>query len=73
MIEKTFSENLRKERRKKGFTQQEISDRLNISRKRYAKWEEGRATPSIEYLPSLCEVLRIDDLYLFLSKDLVKS
>ena len=70
---KTFANNLRRERINKGFTQKTMGLELEISRKRYASWEECRGTPNIYYLSRLCEVLEVDDLYLFISKELVES
>ena len=70
---KTFADNLRRERKAKGFTQETMATELGISRKRYASWEECRGTPNIYYLSRLCEVLQVDDLYLFISKELVES
>lgn len=68
MKDKTFAENLKRERKSKGFTQESIAAELRISQKRYAKWEEG-VWPHREFLVKLCEILEVDDLYLFLSKD----
>ena len=70
---KIFAKNLRRERKIKGFTQEQIAAKLNIGQKRYASWEEGRGAPDFLYLSKLCELFQIDDLYLFISKDLVES
>ena len=70
---KIFADNLKRERKAKGFTQETMALELCISQKRYAKWEEGRSAPGIEHLSKLCEVLQIDDLYLFISKELVEN
>lgn len=71
--DKTFADNLKRRRKEKGFTQETIAAELGISRKRYSSWEEGRGTPNIYYLSKLCEVLEVDDLYLFISKELVEN
>lgn len=73
MKDKTFAENLKRERKNKGFTQETIASELKITRARYSSWEEGRGTPNIYYLSKLSEVLEVDDLYLFISKELVES
>lgn len=73
MKNKTFAENLKRERKTKGFTQESISAELSISQKRYAAWEEGRGAPNFYYLAKLSELLEIDDLYLFISKELVEN
>ena len=41
-----FKDNLVKLRVQSGRTQQQIADILQISRKTYAAWEEGRCSPS---------------------------
>lgn len=69
-MNKIFSENLKQKRKEKGFTQEIISERLKIKRSRYAAWEEARAFPAPSMLIRICEVLGVDDLYLFLSKSL---
>ena len=69
--DKTFNNNLKRERKNKGFTQESIAETIGVSRKRYAKWEEDTWPPR-QYIIKICEVLQIDDLYLFLSKDLVE-
>lgn len=67
-----FPGNLKFKRKEKKLTQKSISERLRVNRKRYASWEEGRSDPPLFFLIKLTEVLEIDDLYLFLSKDLAK-
>lgn len=65
-----FADNLKAERKNKGFTQTTISQQLKVDVKRYAAWEEGRSTPNLSHLTTVCEILSIDDLYLFISKKL---
>lgn len=72
MKDQTFSENLKSARKTKGHTQESIAEKLGISAKRYAKWEEGRSEPSYNHLTKLCELLEVDDLYLFISKELAQ-
>ena len=38
------------------FSQQEVSDKLNIKQGTYNKWENNTTTPSCNYLPKLAEV-----------------
>lgn len=70
---KIYSKNLKRKREEKGFTQKSIAEELNITQKRFASWEEGRGAPNFIYQSKLCEILEIDDLYLFISKELVES
>lgn len=47
-------------RTKKGLTQQELADMINISNKAICKWETGRGCPDITLLPELSKALEID-------------
>jgi transcriptional regulator with XRE-family HTH domain len=47
-------------RKKKGLTQQEVADKLNISQPAYHKWETDLAKPSVENLLKISEVYEID-------------
>ncbi|MBR3183998.1 MAG: helix-turn-helix transcriptional regulator, partial [Firmicutes bacterium] len=43
-------------RRIHGFSQEEISEKIGISRQAYAKWESGATIPDIEKCSLLAEV-----------------
>ena len=47
-----------------GFSQEEIAERINISRQAYAKWESGATVPDIEKCGMLAAVygVTIDSL-----------
>ena len=47
------------ERKKKGYSQTELADRLGISNKTVSKWETGKGFPDISLLLPLCEELGI--------------
>lgn len=51
---------LRKIRKKMGFTQIEISEKLGISRSHYAAIENGIKNPSIEVAGKLSDIMRFD-------------
>ena len=46
-------------RKKQGFTQQQLADKLNLSNKTISKWESGSGSPDISNLPVLAEALEI--------------
>jgi len=56
---------LRDLRQKRKLTQQDLADRLGVSRVAVTKWETGDAYPRAELLPKIAEVLRckIDALF----------
>ncbi len=46
-------------RKKLGLTQQQLTDKLNLSNKTISKWEAGNGSPDISNLPVLAEALGI--------------
>jgi transcriptional regulator with XRE-family HTH domain len=59
-----FNEKLQQYRKQSGLTQEQLAERLNISRTAVSKWESGRGFPNIEALKNLSKVFQvpIDDL-----------
>ena len=51
-----LKDNLIMLRNMRGFSQEEIAGRINISRQAYAKWESGATVPDIEKCSLLAEV-----------------
>lgn len=51
-------------RTQKGYTQEEIANRLNVSRQAVSRWETGKSVPDIENLALLAEIysISIDEL-----------
>ena len=47
------------ERKKKGYTQRQLSEKLGISDKTISKWERGNGFPEVSLLLPLCEELDI--------------
>lgn len=52
-----FSENLKKIRKEKGISQEELATRLNVVRQTISKWEKGLSVPDAERLIKLSEIL----------------
>ena len=67
-----FHENLKNLRLKKGLSQKQLADHLNISPQSISKWEKGIALPSIEFLPPLADCLccEINDFFANNSKSI---
>lgn len=59
-----FHEKLQALRKQKGWTQEELAERLFVSRTAVSKWESGRGYPGIESLKALSKVyaVSIDEL-----------
>ncbi len=59
-----FAENLRKLRRGRGFTQEELAEKLDVSFQTVSRWETGVVYPDIELLPVIADLfeIRVDEL-----------
>lgn len=62
-----FKENLVQIRKLKGMTQEDIAEKVGVSRQAVAKWESGETSPDLEKSRILAEVLGVslDDLVSF--------
>ena len=59
-----FNEKLQELRKQKGLTQEELAERLYVSRTAISKWESGRGYPNIESLKAIAKFfsVTIDEL-----------
>jgi transcriptional regulator with XRE-family HTH domain len=46
-------------RKKQGFTQMQLADKLGVTDRAVSKWENGRAMPDSSIMLELCEQLKI--------------
>lgn len=49
-----FNENLKYLRKEEKMTQENLAERLNVSRQAVTKWESGQSLPDIENLETNC-------------------
>lgn len=59
-----FSQKLADLRRREGFSQEQLADRLGVTRQSVSKWEGGAAMPDIGKLISLSELFDVSVDYL---------
>ena len=61
-----LGENLKKLRKEYNLSQEQLAEKLNISRQAISKWESGKAYPDIDNLILLRDIFNttIDDLVL---------
>lgn len=61
-----FNNKLYELRKQKGFSQEELASRLNVSRQTVSKWEVGESTPDMEKLVAISALFEIslDELVL---------
>lgn len=52
-------------RTKRGYTQQQLSSLANVTMRQYAKWEQAKARPNVEYALRLARLLecRVEDIF----------
>ena len=54
-----FGEKLLSLRKEKGYSQEILADKLNVSRQTISKWESGITTPELEKIILLSEIFNI--------------
>ena len=61
-----FNNKLYSLRKQKGFSQEELANRLNVSRQTVSKWEVGESAPDMENLAAISELFEVslDELVL---------
>ena len=66
MIIMEFNNKLYELRKQKGFSQEELANRLNVSRQTISKWEVGESSPDMEKLVAISELfdISLDELVL---------
>ncbi|MBT2217525.1 helix-turn-helix domain-containing protein [Virgibacillus dakarensis] len=59
-----FSERLKKEREKRGWSQTDLAEKIHVSRQSVSKWETGKNYPSIEVIIDLSDLfgITVDEL-----------
>ena len=55
-----FARTIKNARLKKGYTQSQLADLLNVSNKTISKWETGRGYPDITLLAKITSILKLD-------------
>ncbi len=55
-----FAENLKKIRKDKGYTQEELAKELNVVRQTVSKWEKGLSLPDVDILSKIADILETD-------------
>ena len=54
-----FNNKLYELRKQKGFSQEELANRLNVSRQTISKWEVGESTPDMEKLIAISDLFEV--------------
>lgn len=64
-----FNNRLYQLRKQRGFSQEELASRLNVSRQTVSKWEIGDSTPDMEKLVAMSELFDVSLDMLVLGKE----
>lgn len=59
MAKMIFSERLKQEREKRGWSQAELAEKIHVSRQSVSKWETGKNYPSIDVIIDLSDLFNI--------------
>ena len=65
-----FSEKLLTLRKAKGMTQEQLAEKLDVSRQSISKWESGQAVPELEKIVALSTIFDITTDYLLKSSEI---
>ena len=71
-----FSERLLELRKNKKLSQEEVADKLNVTRQTVSKWETNQSMPDFDKIVPLCELYGITPNELFMGlkeKDVSKN
>ncbi len=69
MIMKQLAQQIKNLRTTKNLSQDDLAEKLYISRQAVSKWENGEATPDIDKLVQLAEIFGVSLDYLVLGKE----
>ena len=58
-MKETFGQRFTRLRKKLGFTQEEIAEKVNITAQAVSKWENDLSAPDISLLPILADILNV--------------
>lgn len=55
----TIGDKIKQQRKQKRLTQEELSEKLHVSRQTISKWETGLVTPDVDNIIQLCKIFEI--------------
>lgn len=68
----TLSDRLQVLRKSHNFSQEQLAEKLNVSRQAISKWESGQANPDINNLLKLSDIYQTSTDYILTGKELNK-
>ena len=55
----SVGENIKKTRNKIGITQEELAEKINVTRQAVSNWENGKTEPDIETLTKIAQIFEL--------------
>ena len=55
-----LSENIKNLRKQKGYSQEQLAEKLNVVRQTVSKWEKGYSVPDADMLEELADIFEVD-------------
>ncbi len=69
----TIADRIQSLRKSKGMSQEELADRIGVSRQAVSKWESEQATPDLEKVVIMSEIFEVTTDYLLKGIEPVKT
>ena len=69
----TIAEKLKEARKQAGLSQEQLAEKLSVSRSAVAKWESGKGIPDVENLKGISKLLNISIDYLLDDENSLES
>ena len=69
----TIADMIQRKKKKKGMSQEELADRVGVSRQAVSKWESEQATPDIDKIVIMSDIFDVTTDYLLKGIEPVKS
>ena len=66
-----LADKIMEERKKNGWSQEELADKLSVSRQAVSKWESSQSVPDLQRVIQLAEIFNVSTDYLL--KDEVEA
>lgn len=60
----SFSERLTDLRKKSGMTQEQLAEKIGVTRQTVSKWELNQSTPDLNYISQMCDLFEVTSDYL---------
>ena len=64
-----LNERIIQARKQAGLTQEQLGERLGVSRQAVSKWESGQANPDVTYITEMCKLFQVSADWLLLGKE----